>query len=624
MKLINIYGGCNLRMNVSCVFNNKLYFCSQSNILISDDNKIQTRILLENYLNFINVKNNIIISGDNLGVFYYIIDNKINKIKFLESIQNGIFLDNETVVLLFLKKIIIYNIVNNQTVKEYVSSQLICSVSFQSNKLFIGYAEGTLRIFNLDFKLLAKIQAHFDRIQDIKICKFNLDIFIATSSKDNTVKIWRWYTNNLINIQTLVGHNDWVFNINWMENLNIITASADKKIIEWKYEGGTWSSNLVFGGAKTFYNAFNIRNKIIGQSHSGAFYLFENVIKDFISGHTDGISSLDWNGEFLLSTSIDKTARIFHKHREVGRPVSHGYPLSSGKFIDKKNLTVILGAQESIIRIYDPTYIFYMSCDSLNCNNKKYFENIEQYKLAAMPAELSLTNDVIEDYDFENLNEFLLSTTTFTESKKIYGHYFNVSDIAVSSNYIASCNQSLTKKFAGIFLWDKKYNLINYKEVHKYGITRLKFSFDGKYLIAVSKDRTTSVYEIDGILKLKVTHTDHTRIIWDCGFSFDSIYYATCSRDKKVIIYKYFCLYQKLSFESDVTSLEFSPIEYLIIVGLETGEIIKIEKNNEKFSAKIQNKIFAHSKKVTCVKFNDDGKLLSSGGSDGLINVFEI
>lgn len=634
MKLINIYGGCNLRMNVSCVHDNKIYFCSRSNILIADNNKIIAKILLKNYLNFVNVKKDFIISGDNLGILYYIIgykiydekktDQKINQFKFKEPIQNGIFLDDENIILLFLKKVLLFNIQKNKIVREFDSSILISSVAIQDNNLFIGFAEGSLKILDMDFEFVYKEHAHLDRIQDIKVCKNKTDLLIATSSKDNTVKIWKFINNNLLNVQTLVGHNDWVFNIHWNENLDILTASADKTIIEWKYENETWSSINVFGGSKIFYNALYILNKIVGQSHSGAFYLFDNGIKDFISGHTDEITSLDWNSDFLLSTSLDKTARIFFKHREIGRPVSHGYPLSSGKFMNKDNFKIVLGAQETIIRILDPTYIFYMSCDNIGCAEPKFFKNSEHYKLAAMPAELSLTNDVIEDYDFENLNEYLLSTTTFVESKKIYGHYFDISDIAVSSNFIASCNRSLTKKFAGIFLWNKNYELIDYKEVHNYGITKLKFSNNGKYLIAVSKDKTASIYEIDGGLNLKVRHMDHTRIIWDCGFSFDSLYYATCSRDKKVIIYKNFILYQILKFNNEITCLDFSPVENLIVIGLETGEIIKIKEENKNFVTDIENIICAHSKKVTCVKFNDNGDFIACGGSDGLINVFEI
>lgn len=676
----HIFGGCNLKTKTSYIHKDFLYFCSFSNILISSGTEIVNVIYLDSFLNFIKVSDNIIISGDVNGTFYVIEKNLVNRYKFDECIQDGYLLNIDLVLVVFLKKLIIYNIRTEEIVEELSLKCLISTCFVHDSKIIIGTTEGFLNIYDLKFNLLVQTQCHEDRIQDVSCTIIFGRVFISTCSKDYTIKIWELGKDYLTHKQTLVGHNDWVNQINWSTGYDIVSASSDKTIMVWKMtDDFVWENVSILGGAKPFLNGGFMGDSIIGQSLSGSFYKFEEVVTDFISGHTDEIMSLDWNGDYLLSTSLDKTARIFVHNREIGRPLSHGYGLSAGKFLNDFDLSIIIGGQETIIRVFEPTFIFYLSCDWMNSNiesklhllnisneafdkgdasnlkvqsnniNKEdsstdydkalngntkniisackdYFKNIDDYKMAAVPAELSLTNDVIEDYNFENVNEYLLSTTTFTEIKKMYGHYFEISDIDVSKNFIASCNKSLTKKFSGIFLWNKNFEILDYLEIHAYGIIKLKFSPDEKYLCAVSKDKTSSIYQINTKLCFMYRNTDHKRVVWDCSFSFDSKYYATCSRDRKVFIYDLSLGNQLrwcLELENEVTSLDFSPKTYILAAGTELGEIFLIRNVDSEFVLDRDSKYLAHSQRINTLKYNKNGNLLASGGKDGLINIFK-
>jgi len=75
-------------------------------------------------------------------------------------------------------------------------------------------------------------------------------------------------------------------------------------------------------------------------------------------------------------------------------------------------------------------------------------------------------------------------------------------------------------------------------------VTQLAFSPDSKNLLSVSRDRTWSLFEYDintnlFIIKSKSDkHTGiHTRIIWCCAWTHDSMYFATGSRDGKLVIW---------------------------------------------------------------------------------------
>jgi elongator complex protein 2 len=394
----------------------------------------------------------------------------------------------------------------------------------------------------------------------------------------------------------------------------------------------------MYGGSKQFYNAFIFKDVIYGQSSTGGFYKFIDEGTDYISGHIDEITSLCWLDSFILTTSLDKTSRIFLSNREVMRAQNHGYPISVGKFLNEDDLSIISGAQETIIRVLQPTYISYMaitSNDKLNeylaTENSKYskegpFKGLENYKIAAVPAELSLTNDAIDDFGFESLNEYLLSTTAFNEMKKLYGHYFDIVDLDVSKNYIVSVNKALTKKFSGLFLWNRDFKIIQYLEVHNSTINRVRFSPNGKYICTASKDKTSALLEINEEMILKHINTDHNRVVWDCTFSHDSLFYATCSRDKKIIIYDIpnNKKQNEFSFEHEVTTIDFNPTKYEILAGLESGELVKIIYNDKRFEIDFNFKIKSNSKKINIIRYNRDGRYVGVGGSDWLLTIYEI
>ncbi|WUR03560.1 U3 small nucleolar RNA-associated protein 12 (UTP12) [Vairimorpha necatrix] len=667
-----VFGGCNIKTRTSLFHEDGVYFCSSSNILITDDVKVKEVVFLDGFLNFVQVVNSdFLLSGDNLGNLYLVRKGKeanlldsakqeklksnknrsekmsneewvVDKIPFYNYLQDACFVDPNFIVCAFLKAIKIYDFKNMSIKSEIELNTVISCMNCNDSFVYVGTTNGDLFIYNLDLVLKHTIKIHDDRVQDLKFKKINQTIFMISSSTDSTIKIWQINKKFLKHVQTLVGHNDWVSQVNWTQDNSILSSSSDKTIRLWKFTDLKWECDTILGGAWIFYK-------------------FDECISDFISGHTDSVTKLDWSKNYLLSTSLDKTVRIFYNNREVGRPLTHGYEIQTGAFVEDWNLRIIVGGNETILRVLKPTYLFYQSCEWMKNNLKQIAEmhnnktNLDDknqqihiseeedlifdetdFKFASVPAELSLTNDDIDHYDFQNVNEFLLSTTGFSEIKKVYGHYFEISDLAVSKNFIASSNKSLTKKFGGVFLWNKKLENIDYLEVHSYGINKLRFSPDEKYLCSVSKDKTSCIYEIthsndtiniinDKWLKVKYINNDHKRIVWDCAFSFDSKYIATCSRDKNVFIYdlqEENKIVANFVFQNEVTALDFGPKNYTLVAGTEKGEIHKIIKKEGDF--KLQEEIIrAHSQGVTVIRFNKKGDLVATGGHDGLINIYK-
>ncbi|EPR78665.1 WD-40 repeat protein, partial [Spraguea lophii 42_110] len=483
------------------------------------------------------------------------------------------------------------------------------------------------------------------------------NIYIITASQDRSIKIHSLYDYTLVS--TLISHSDWINSINMYKN-DIISSSSDNTIIYWKYRDNGWEIKERYGGLqeknRAFYNAFVMEDgddvKLLGQSHTGGFYCYnikykdggENCLGYFYSGHTAEITSLDFykqqdnydnddnynsdndikdiqnnndiqnNGNdmknMLISGSLDFTVRIFDikNNMEVLRPMCHGYPINDCKIIKNSN-KIIIGSEESILRIMEPAEICYKIIQDTKIDNICYKiiqdEKIDDNKCyeiiqdkidnheftAATTSELSLTNEIlslsINTKNFINeksLSDYLL----FSEYKKLYGHYFETECIATGNNFILSTNKSSIKKYSGIFLWynnnNEDYELVQYIAVHDLTVTKIRITENNKYVIAVSRDRTASLYSIeednnnDGnnnnldsnsnnhrsdnnnknvnsnsnnndniinriikknkyYLKFIERISDHKRLINDCYIN--DRYLITCSRDKRVLIYSY-------------------------------------------------------------------------------------
>ncbi|KAM0687201.1 Elongator subunit elp2 [Conglomerata obtusa] len=244
-------------------------------------------------------------------------------------------------------------------------------------------------------------------------------------------------------------------------------------------------------------------------------------------------------------------------------------------------------------------------------------------------SELSLSNET-HNLNYENIlnegiNEKTLSLNTlFQETKKIYGHYFDITDISVSKNFIISCNKSSTKKYSRIFIWNKNFDSVGYLESHDLGIQRLKFNKDGSYIVACSRDKKLSLFRLlDNAYILINEFIEHTRIIWDCAISFKTNFIASVSRDKKLFIYNILDFKKTFEYEflTEPTSVSFANQSNNIVIGTLNGFVYLFVFNNNSWM--LQKEIRLHSGAIKSVIFNDDDSLLITSGCDKMIRFYE-
>lgn len=468
----------------------------------------------------------------------------------------------------------------------------------------------------------------------------------------------------------IIGHDDWVYSLRWHPSeVKLMSSSADSSVMVWIPDttSGVWLCSARLGdisskGASTatgsyggvWFSAWIGANNstIVSLTNMGSWKCWKTIDLDTsdvsdepqqelwiphtgLTGHIKSVTDISWSpdGSFVLTTSLDKTTRLFAPFEgswyEVSRPQIHGYemmcihPLASNLFVS--------GGDEKILRVFKATKVI-----ANLLNNLLGFTTIDadllDSEVATVPV-LSLSNkarssapqgqdnengdndEIEEDYTKHGLDltkppleDQLQRHTLWPEIEKIYSHGYEM--ITLTSTHDGSLIVSACKANSKDHAVIRTTNVRNWLEAskplsfHTLTITRLQFSHDDKLLLSVSRDRTWSVWTrgsgettAETEFRQLAFGKGHTRIIWDCCWfqprsisneqqSSNTYYFATASRDKSVKIWKStsadlseWAPVLTITTAAPVTAIDVALVEqgsncsYVLAVGLDTGDL---------------------------------------------------
>ncbi|XP_027031416.2 elongator complex protein 2 isoform X2 [Tachysurus fulvidraco] len=450
--------------------------------------------------------------------------------------------------------------------------------------------------------------------------------------------------------------------------LSLLSASMDKTMILWgpEEESGVWVDRVRVGevGGNTL-GFFGCQmgpdgSKILAHAFHGALHLWQRDPKQqsqwspavVVSGHFNAVQDLSWDpeGEFLLSVGSDQTTRIFAPWRrkdssqvtwhEISRPQIHGYDMQCLATIGR--FQFVSGADEKVLRVFKAPRNFVenfanivgtslekllashdaeglpegASTPALGLSNKAVYQGDLTIQSTQEEGEdVNRVSDQYKEFYFQPLcltepppEDHLLQNTLWPEVQKLYGHGFEMFCLAsdAARTVVASACKASKAEHAAILVW----SVFTWKQLqalpcHSLTVTQMAFSPDSRLLLAVSRDRTWSLWRRDDCgpdasepsFSL-YTHTSkdssvHTRIIWSCDWSLDNKYFVTSSRDKKVIMWGHrgsgdpvgtddsavVPCSSVLDVGDSATAVAICPFllsdqSYLVAVGLESGQIV--------------------------------------------------
>uniref|UniRef100_A0AAQ5ZSJ5 Elongator complex protein 2 n=1 Tax=Amphiprion ocellaris TaxID=80972 RepID=A0AAQ5ZSJ5_AMPOC len=452
--------------------------------------------------------------------------------------------------------------------------------------------------------------------------------------------------------------------------LSLLSASMDKTMILWAPEEGSgiWIEQVrvgeVGGNTLGFYGCQMSPDgsMIVAHAFHGALHLWcKDQDKEVggewrpgvvISGHFNAVQDLSWDpeGEFILSVGSDQTTRLFTPWRkqhseqatwhEISRPQIHGYDMQCLAMVGR--FQFVSGADEKVLRVFQaprnfvenfanisgiPKQKLLTSSDSANLpegastpalglSNKAVFQGDIVPKTNAEEEQFSSVSDQYQESYFHPLNltepppeDHLLQNTLWPEVQKLYGHGFEMFCLVSDSTrtVVASACKASKAEHAAVLLWSTTtWRQLQSLPCHTLTVTQMAFSPDAQLLLAVSRDRTWSLWRRNPTTSESPeprfslyarTGKDtaiHSRIIWSCDWSPDSKYFVTSSRDKKVIVWGP-CILENsgdsvpppeikpcssiLDVGDSATAVAFCPVlcsdnSYLLSVGLECGRIL--------------------------------------------------
>ncbi|XP_062518296.1 elongator complex protein 2-like [Corticium candelabrum] len=343
-----------------------------------------------------------------------------------------------------------------------------------------------------------------------------------------------------------------------------------------------------------------------------------------ISGHFGSVQSITWapgKATYLLSASRDYTTRLHAPWKrngkvtwhEIARPQVHGYEMQFIVSLSDKQFAS--AGDEKVIRIFEAPQSFhnsYLKISGKNIDDEKQSKAV----FANVPA-LGLSNKafypgpdeteqepVVAESDVASkqppMEDEIIQSTLWPETRKLYGHGFEVFCLTThpSGKLLASACKASKHEYAVIRIWDcGSWKQLQTLVAHSLTVTQMAYSNSGDRLLAVSRDRTWSVWRQSETKEkgfVLEQHADkktvlHTRIIWTCSWSPDDKYFVTGSRDRKIIVWKNGegAVTQQWSLASDVfvannavTAIDFCSQQidelngvYLLAVGLESGQL---------------------------------------------------
>jgi len=289
--------------------------------------------------------------------------------------------------------------------------------------------------------------SHAAAVRSVRFSQ-QLPLRIISASHDNTIKLWDFKTEALI--QTLRGHAGWVRSCDISaDGRAVISASHDRAAKLWSLDG---------------YEEVRVLNARV------------------LSGHGDAITSASFSadGEQILTSSRDRTARIWSfASGEMLKSFAEGHDfLASHAIVFRDGARFLTSGIDSTVRIWD------MATGT----------ETRTYTGTGASGLVALSRDERWILTASGNAGILWDVESGQVARKFGGHHSEVSAIAFSPDdrYVFTADvggrMRLWEGATGEIVWDQR--------AHSEGINAAVFTPDGSRVLTASSDNTVGQFEV--------------------------------------------------------------------------------------------------------------------------------
>ena len=458
--------------------------------------------------------------------------------------------------------------------------------------------DNTIKLWNLQGKLLQTLDKHTDRVRGIAFSPDGKTI--ASASADKTIKLWNIQGQLL---KTINAHSDWARDVAFSpDGQTIVSASSDRTIKLWSTQGKLLRTieahdkevrGVVFSpDGKTIASASNDRTIKLWST--------QGELLQTLKGHNDGVISVVFSpdGKTIASASDDNTVKIWSTQGKLLKTLKEHTESVWGVAFSPDGKKIASSSDDNTIKLWSIQ-------GKLLQTLKGHIDGVRG--IAFSPDGKTIVSaggdSTIRLWSYEGK---VLPT--------LKGHKDRVWRVAFSPDgkTIVTASDDTTIK-----LWSSQGKLLKTLEGHTDKVKGLALSPDGKTIASASDDKTIKLWSIEG--QLLRTLSGHGAAVSGVAFSPDGKTIASASNDKKIKLWSIEGQLLK-TFKGHgewVKHVVFSP-DGKTIASASNDKTIKLWS----IEGQLLKTFKGHVDTVWAVAFSPDGQTIASASRDGTIKLW--